>query len=96
LAARLQCLRENELMAERRYVLAGVVWLALAVLARASDVVPGLAPPLPQVVLAALTLGLVVGYVRGQALPRWLDAVSLRTMLTMHIFRFGPAQPARA
>jgi len=69
------------------YPLAGTAWLALAVVAGATGAVARLQKPWPQVVLLGITAGLVIGYRRARGFRAWLDGLSLRTILGLHLSR---------
>jgi hypothetical protein len=71
-----------------KYLVVGIAWLLLALLAGASGVVASMRPPLPQVVLAALTVMLVVAYLRATGLRAWLDTLDIRAILALHLARF--------
>lgn len=72
----------------RRYLLAGFVWLALAIGAGATGRVAALRPPAPQLLLAGLTAALLLA---GMILPgfrRWLGGLKLRQIVALHLTRF--------
>jgi len=64
------------------------IWLAGAVLLGASGVLQGLRPPAPQVILVALTAGLLAAGALVPGLRRWAGAVDLRTLVALHLTRF--------
>lgn len=70
------------------FLVAMLVWFALACAAGISGRVAGLTPPQPQLVIAALSLVLLVS---GWALPgmrAWLREVNLRGFVAFHVTRF--------
>jgi hypothetical protein len=71
------------------WVIAGLaVWLAAAVAVSASGALEGLRPPVPQIILVALTAGLVSAGVFVPALRRWAQAIDLRAVVALHLTRF--------
>jgi hypothetical protein len=72
----------------RRYLLTGFIWLVAAILLGATGRVARLRPPAPQLVLVALTTGLIVA---GLALPgfrSWLTSMRMRKLVALHVTRF--------
>src|SRR5262252_6347906 len=70
------------------FLIAMLVWLALACAAGASGRIAALAPPLPQVVIAASTLVLVLAGALLPGLRDWLAHVNLRGFVAFHVTRF--------
>jgi hypothetical protein len=70
------------------FVIGGLVWFVLAVLAGATGRTAQMQPPVPQVVLLGITVALVIGYRRVRAFRMWLDSLGLRSILALHLFRF--------
>ncbi len=68
--------------------LALLVWLAAAIAAGASGAVASLRPPLPQLVLLALTIALIVCGEVVPGLKAWRSAVDARALLAVHLTRF--------
>jgi hypothetical protein len=71
-----------------RYLLAGLLWLIAAIVLAASGVLLLLHPPVPQLILAGLTLALILA---GAFLPGfrgWLLGVNLRRLVALHLTRF--------
>jgi hypothetical protein len=65
-----------------------IAWLVLACIAGATGGVAALKPPLPQVMIGAITLALVLAGVLHPALRRWLAQVNLRGFVAFHLTRF--------
>ena len=63
-------------------------WLVLAVLLVGSGRLASVPPPGPQLLLVALTLGLLLLERRAQWLRSWVAAVDLRLLLALHLTRF--------
>jgi len=63
-------------------------WLAAAVVAGATGRVERLLPPVPQVIILGLTLGLVLATVLHRGLREWAAQVSLRGFVAFHLTRF--------
>ena len=70
------------------FLIAMLVWLALACAAGASGRIAALAPPLPQIVIAAITLVLVLAGTLHPGLREWLAHVNLRGFVAFHVTRF--------
>jgi hypothetical protein len=63
-------------------------WLALAVILVGSGRLASVPPPGPQVLLVALTLGLLLLERRAPWLRDWVAAADLRVLLALHLTRF--------
>jgi hypothetical protein len=72
----------------RPYLLAGLIWLAGAVVLGASGRVAELRPPAPQLVLLGLTAGLILGGVALPGFRTWLLSIPLRRLVALHVTRF--------
>src|SRR5262249_1797851 len=70
------------------FLIAMVVWFALACAAGVSGRVAALTPPLPQIVIAAITLALVLAGALLPGLRAWLAQVNLRGFVAFHVTRF--------
>lgn len=78
----------NEGFSTRQVLLGLGVWLTLAVIAGLRDVPASLQPPLPQVVLATLSVSLIAA---GFLIPRlrsWAFSVDERLLVGLHLSRF--------
>lgn len=62
-------------------------WLLLSIVVGASGRMVGLRPPLPQVVLGALTLAAFAAVCFIQTFREWADAVSIRALVAWHLSR---------
>jgi len=72
-----------------RTVLIGVlVWLAVAILAGASGLLGRARPPMPQVLIAALSAALLILYWTPTAFRDWARAADLRALVLVHVTRF--------
>jgi hypothetical protein len=65
----------------------GAVWLALAVLVSATGAVARLRPPVPQIVLLALTALLILAGVKLPRFRAWLASVDIRGVVALHLTR---------
>lgn len=63
-------------------------WLAVALVVGASGALEGARPPMPQVLIALLTLGVVALYWMPTAFRRWVLAVDPRVLVAIHVTRF--------
>ncbi len=66
-------------------ILAG--WLALALAAGYAGIPGRLPPPVPQLVIACLTTGLVVSILRIDRLRDWFFALDPRVIVSLHLMR---------
>jgi hypothetical protein len=74
---------------QTRWVAAGLaVWLAAAVLVGASGALRSVRPPAPQVLIVALTAGLLAAGALVPWLRRWAEEVDLRVVVALHLTRF--------
>ena len=64
------------------------VWLVAALAVGASGNLSGLRPPVPQLVLAGLTLLLLAGVATVRPLRSWAKAVDPRVLVSLHLTRF--------
>lgn len=64
------------------------VWLVLAVALGASGILREARPPMPQLMIAALTAALLVGFWAAPGLGRWARDVDLRALVLVHVTRF--------
>jgi hypothetical protein len=72
----------------RPFLTAMLVWFVVACVAGASGAVARLTPPVPQMMIGALTLGLVLTGALHPALRTWLKRVNLRGFVAFHLTRF--------
>jgi len=72
----------------RRYVVVGLVWLAAAIGLGASGYTASWRPPIPQLVLAGLTVLLLAAVVVRPRFRGWLAALDLRWLVAVHLTRF--------
>jgi len=69
-------------------LLAGLVWLLLAVALGASGRLEAMRPPAPQLVLLTLTAGLILAGTHVSALRDWAWSVDPRWLVGLHLSRF--------
>src|SRR5262245_22579902 len=89
----LSAIPESSVMASRRlssvpFLVAMLVWFALACFAGVSGRVASLPPPQPQIVIATLSVLLFLSGVVLPGLRAWLADVNLRGFVAFHITRF--------
>ena len=74
--------------AGNRVVVGGlVVWLALAAFIAASGIPQKLTPPVPQIIIVAITVALVVLSRVSSPLAAWTRSVDWRGLVGLHLFR---------
>lgn len=74
--------------AGRRYIVVGLLWLLVAFALGASGHVETWRPPVPQVVLAGLTVLVLVATVVLPRFRQWLRVLDLRWLVALHLTRF--------
>jgi hypothetical protein len=72
----------------RRYLVTGLIWLVAAILLGATGLVARLRPPAPQLVLVALTAGLIIAGVSLPGFRSWLTSIRIRKLVALHVTRF--------
>jgi hypothetical protein len=63
-------------------------WLVAAFAVGASGLLRHARPPMPQIMIAALTAALLIGFWSAPGLGRWVRAVDLRALVLVHVTRF--------
>ncbi|MGE0554463.1 MAG: hypothetical protein AB7R55_13625 [Gemmatimonadales bacterium] len=71
-----------------RYLLIGLVWLALAILAGGLGLLARLRPPLPQLMLLGITTLLLLAGRAGTGLAAWIRSLGWRPLVALHLTRF--------
>ena len=71
----------------RRYVVVGLLWLAGAIVLGATGHTASWRPPIPQLVLAGLTVLLLAAVVARPRFRRWLATLDLRWLVAVHLTR---------
>ncbi len=71
-----------------KYLFIGLAWLGVAIALAASGVCQRLRPPAPQIIIVALTAGLLIAWRVNRAFQAWLDALDLRAVIALHLTRF--------
>ena len=79
-------------LSSRSIVIAGLVWLIVALAAGASGALQSLRPPAPQLLVVGLTAALVIGGIRSPRLRAWGLRVDLRWLVALHVTRFVGAE----
>jgi hypothetical protein len=72
----------------RAPVVVGAVWLALAIVLAASGRLETLRPPVPQLVLLGLTLGLLLALAGSPGFRAWVWSLPLRAVVALHLLRY--------
>jgi hypothetical protein len=72
----------------RRVLLGLLIWLGLALVVGATGLLAAIRPPFPQLVLAALTGGVLAACRWVPALRAWVLSVDLRPLVLFHVTRF--------
>ena len=72
----------------RWFLMSMGMWFILACVLGSSGRLARMTPPLPQVLIGALTLVLILSGVFNRALRVWLEYVNLRGFVTFHLTRF--------
>jgi hypothetical protein len=76
------------MMRSRQVFVAGLTWLAIAIVAGAAGLPAKLKPPGPQLILIGLTLTLTFAGIFIRPFRRWLTSVDLRIPVAVHLTRF--------
>jgi len=75
--------------ASSRAVFVGLLsWLVLATVAAATGTLARLHPPGPQLVILALSIAAIVAATSVTPVRAWVDGLSLRTLVGIHVVRF--------
>ena len=69
------------------YAAIALAWLFAATAAAATGRIAALAFPVPQIIVAALTLALIASYVGSGGFRDWLHSLDLRWLVGMHLVR---------
>ena len=72
----------------RRYVVVGILWLAAAIVLGATGHTASWRPPVPQLVLAGLTVLLLAAVAVRPLFRHWLAQLDLRWLVALHLTRF--------
>ena len=70
-----------------RWMLAVVGWLVAAILVGGSGILARTPPPVPQMIVAGLTVALILGERASTGFRTWLDGLPLRTIVAFHATR---------
>jgi len=71
-----------------KYILIGSSWLIAAILVGATGSVAQLRPPVPQLVLIAMTIGLIAIWLFSGKFRVWLKNLGWRPVVSLHLTRF--------
>src|SRR5437660_3449373 len=66
----------------------GFVWFVLAVFLGATGMVATLRPPFPQILVAALTVGLLLAFSKAHSFRSWINGLPMQALLLPHAVRF--------
>lgn len=75
-------------MPTRHVILLLALWLAASLALGASGVLTGLKPPLPQAILVAITILVILAGIFIRPLRQWAMSVDLRLPVAFHLTRF--------
>ena len=71
-----------------RFVVAGLVWLLIAIALGASGALQHIRPPAPQLIIIGLVIALLVAYAISARFRKWLRELDLRALIALHLTRF--------
>jgi hypothetical protein len=72
----------------RLYLAIGLLWFTIAFVLAASGRLLLLRPPVPQLVLAGLTIGLIAAGALAPGFRVWLAGLNIRQIVAIHVTRF--------
>ena len=71
-----------------RFVLAGLVWLLIAIALGATGALRHVRPPAPQLIIIGLVIALLAAYAINAGFRKWLRELDLRAPIALHLTRF--------
>jgi hypothetical protein len=71
-----------------KFAVIAAIWLVAAIAVGASGALQRLAPPVPQVIIAGLTLALLIAWRSNKAFNTWVQTIDLRALMAVHLTRF--------
>jgi len=71
-----------------RFVVAGFIWLVIAIALGASGATQRIKPPGPQLIIAGLVIALLAAYAIGARFREWLRELDIRALIALHLTRF--------
>lgn len=71
-----------------RFVVAGFVWLVIAIAFGASGALQRVKPPAPQLIIIGLLIALLAAYAINARFREWLRELDLRAVIALHLTRF--------
>ena len=71
-----------------RFVLAGLVWLLIAIALGATGALRHIRPPAPQLIIIGLVIALLAAYAINARFREWLWELDLRAVIALHLTRF--------
>src|SRR3954447_11309664 len=71
-----------------KFALIAAIWLIAAIAVGGAGALQGLAPPVPQVIIAGLTLALLIAWRISEVFKRWVQTIDLRALMAVHLTRF--------
>src|SRR6266571_7989146 len=75
-------------VSSRALIIGGLLWLAAALALGASGAFTALHPPAPQLIVVGLTIAAIVASTSVPAVRSWVDSISLRWLVGVHVVRF--------
>ena len=71
-----------------RFVVAGFVWLVIAIALGGSGALQYIKPPAPQLIIIGLVIALLAAYAINARFREWLRELDLRALIALHLTRF--------
>jgi len=71
-----------------RFVVAGFVWLLIAIALGASGALQRIKPPAPQLIIIGLVIAMLTAYATNAQFREWLRELDLRALIALHLTRF--------
>jgi hypothetical protein len=71
-----------------RFVVAGFVWLLIAIALGASGALQRVKPPAPQLIIIGLVVALLIAYATNPQFREWVRELGLRALIALHLTRF--------
>ena len=70
------------------YPIIGAIWFVAAFIAAVSGAVGMLRPPLPQLILAGITIALLAGWQTVPSFKRWIGSLTWKELVSLHLIRY--------
>jgi hypothetical protein len=68
-----------------RFVVAGFIWLVIAIVLGASGATQRIKPPGPQLIIVGLLIALLAAYAISARFREWLRQLDLRALIALHL-----------